>query len=86
MGKLQDKDVPVRLTLGAYGFPDNGTEVIHKSDGNAKAIIFKGKDFAGRKRQVILRTKKHTIYVLIILRVTWNYKRYISCAIIKGRF
>lgn len=45
---------PVRLTLGAYGFPDNGTEIIEKVSGNAKAIILKGSDFTGRKKQLAM--------------------------------
>ena len=45
---------PVRLTLGAYGFPDNGTEIIEKSCGNAKAIILKGRDFTGREKQLAM--------------------------------
>jgi hypothetical protein len=42
------------LTLGAYGFPDNGTEVIHRENGNAKAIILKGHDFTGREKQLAM--------------------------------
>ncbi|WP_160680896.1 DUF2264 domain-containing protein [Clostridium sp. C8-1-8] len=45
---------PVSLTLGAYGFPDNGTEVIHRENGNAKAIILKGHDFTGREKQLAM--------------------------------
>ena len=45
---------PVVFTLGAYGFPDNGTEVIRKSCGKAQAIILKGRDFTGRERQMAM--------------------------------
>ena len=45
---------PVRFTLGAYGFPDNGTEIICKECGNAKAIILKGRDFTGQKKQLAM--------------------------------
>jgi len=45
---------PVTFTLGAYGFPDNGTEVIEKSNGKAKAIILKGKDFTGCEKQLAM--------------------------------
>jgi hypothetical protein len=52
--KLRLHRRPVTLTLGAYGFPDNGTEVIHKEMGNAKAIILKGHDFTGREKQLAM--------------------------------
>lgn len=45
---------PVRMTLGAYGFPDNGTEIIRKQSGSAKAIILKGTDFTGCKKQLAM--------------------------------
>lgn len=57
---------PVTLTLGAYGFPDNGTQIFTKeqvytaSSENAiiqkvaKAIILKGKDFTGRDKQLAM--------------------------------
>ena len=45
---------PVRLTLGAYGFPDNGTEITEKRRGNAKAIIVKGRDFTGKEKQLAM--------------------------------
>ena len=45
---------PVKLTLGAYGFPDNGTEIIEKECGNAKAIILKGYDFTGKEKQLAM--------------------------------
>lgn len=45
---------PVKFTLGSYGFPDNGTEIIEKTCGNAKAIILKGKDFTGAPKQLAM--------------------------------
>lgn len=45
---------PVTLTLGSYGFPDNGTEVVEKSCGSARAIILKGRDFAGNQKQMAM--------------------------------
>lgn len=44
----------VELTLGAYGFPDNGTEVKYLKEGKAKAILLKGKDFTGRDKQLAM--------------------------------
>lgn len=45
---------PVKFTLGSYGFPDNGTEIIEKTCRNARAIIFKGRDFTGREKQMAM--------------------------------
>ncbi len=45
---------PVRFTLGAYGFPDNGTEIIRKESDTAKAIILKGRDFTGQEKQLAM--------------------------------
>ena len=49
---------PVELTLGAYGFPDNGTEIIKKECvtgwGTAKAVILKGHDSQGREKQLAM--------------------------------
>lgn len=42
------------LTLGSYGFPDNGTEVIRLENGNAKAIILKGSDYTGKEKQMAM--------------------------------
>ena len=52
--KLRLYRQPVSLTLGAYGFPDNGTEIIEKENGNAKAIILKGHDHTGREKQLAM--------------------------------
>lgn len=41
---------PVAITLGAYGFPDNGTLVQEKKLGKARAIILKGHDHSNRPK------------------------------------
>lgn len=45
---------PVTITLGSYGFPDNGTTVTTLENGNAKAIILKGYDHTGAPRQLAM--------------------------------
>ena len=45
---------PVAFTLGSYGFPDNGTQIITRECGKAKAIILKGTDFTGKERQLAM--------------------------------
>ena len=45
---------PVTMTLGAYGFPDNGTQIIRREATNAKTIILKGYDAAGREKQLAM--------------------------------
>lgn len=50
---------PVALTLGALGFPDNGTTIeiaeCAYGDGKvARAIILKGRDTSGRKKQMAM--------------------------------
>lgn len=45
---------PVTITLGSYGFPDNGTEVIRKQKDGAEAIILKGKDHMGKDKQLAM--------------------------------
>lgn len=52
--KLRLHRRPVSITLGAYGFPDNGTEIIKLNKGKAKAIVLKGKDFTGREKQLAM--------------------------------
>lgn len=52
--KLRLYRKPVIITLGSYGFPDNGTEIIERSEGNARAIILKGSDHTGAKRQLAM--------------------------------
>lgn len=45
---------PVRLTLGSYGFPDNGTKVEQRESGGARAIILTGTDATGRKKKMAM--------------------------------
>ena len=45
---------PVTITLGAFGFPDNGTEVTWKTEGTAKAVILKGSDSLGKPKQLAM--------------------------------
>ena len=52
--KLRLYGHPVSLTLGTYGFPDNGTEVIRQEQDGAQAIVLKGWDFAGREKQLVM--------------------------------
>lgn len=56
--KLRLFKKPVVLTLGAYGFPDNGTEMTEREadyeGGKAHAVILKGRDFTGREKQLAM--------------------------------
>jgi hypothetical protein len=52
--KLRLHKAPVTVTLGSYGFPDNGTEILERRCGDAKAIILKGRDAAGNERQMAM--------------------------------
>ena len=64
--KLRLHRTPIRLTLGAYGFPDNGTETIEKQGQyqvltgtsglwrTAHAIVLKGHDSTGREKQLAM--------------------------------
>lgn len=45
-------EAPFRLTLGSYGFPDNQTEIITKSKGDAKATILIGRNAVGEELQL----------------------------------
>lgn len=45
---------PVTLTLGAFGFPDNGTEIEERTEGTFHAIIVKGKDAVGKPKQLAM--------------------------------
>lgn len=45
---------PVRFTLGSYGFPDNGTEIIRKEKDGARAVILKGHDHEGHEKQLAM--------------------------------
>lgn len=52
--KLRLHRRPIQMTLGAYGFADNGTEIIEKSEGKARAIILKGHDATGKEKQLAM--------------------------------
>lgn len=56
--KLRLFKKPVVLTLGAYGFPDNGTEITEREadykGGKAHVVILKGRDFTGREKQLAM--------------------------------
>ncbi|MCD7862937.1 MAG: DUF2264 domain-containing protein [Lachnospiraceae bacterium] len=45
---------PVSITLGSFGFPDNGTEITRRQEGDARAIILKGRDFTGKEKQLVM--------------------------------
>lgn len=46
---------PIELTLGSYGFPDNGsTEIKEKRLGDALAVILKGYDHTGTEKQMAM--------------------------------
>ena len=45
---------PVALTLGAFGFPDNGTEMFEIAENTARAVILRGTDSQGRKKQLAM--------------------------------
>lgn len=52
--RLRAVKKPLRLTLGAYGFPDNGTEIETRQRGGAKAVILRGHDAMGREKQLAM--------------------------------
>lgn len=43
---------PVTITLGAFGFPDNGTKIEQREKDGMKAIILKGYDATGKQKQL----------------------------------
>ena len=43
---------PLKLTLGAFGFPDNGTDIITREKDGYKAVILKGHDHTGKEKQL----------------------------------
>lgn len=45
---------PMSITLGAYGFTDNGTKITKIEKDGAKAIILKGKDYTGQEKQLAM--------------------------------
>ncbi len=52
--KLRLNRRPVEITLGSFGFPDNGTEIIQKEKEGARAIVLKGRDAEGNEKQVAM--------------------------------
>lgn len=52
--KLRLYGHPVSVTLGAYGFPDNGTEITYLEKDGAKAVVLKGHDFCGKEKQLAM--------------------------------
>lgn len=52
--KLRLHRAPIELTLGSYGFPDNGTEITEKECSEGKAIILKGRDSQGNEKQMAM--------------------------------
>ncbi|MBQ7564138.1 MAG: DUF2264 domain-containing protein [Lachnospiraceae bacterium] len=45
---------PMKILLGAYGFPDNGTELEEKACEDAKALVLKGTDHMGRPKRLAM--------------------------------
>ena len=45
---------PISLTLGAYGFPDQGTEISLREKDGAKAMILKGYDACRKEKQLAM--------------------------------
>lgn len=52
--KINLCDWPVEIILSGYGFCDNEAKITHKTNGNASAIILKGKDYAGQEKQLAM--------------------------------
>ena len=52
--KLRLHRAPIELTLGSYGFPDNGTEITEKECSEGKAVILKGRDSQGNEKQMAM--------------------------------
>ena len=52
--KLRLYGRPVSLTLGACGFPDNGTEILRLEQDGAQAIVLKGYDSTGTEKQLAM--------------------------------
>ncbi|MBP3784515.1 MAG: DUF2264 domain-containing protein [Butyrivibrio sp.] len=47
---------PARITLGTFGFPDNGTTMETREKDGFKAVILKGKDHTGKEKQLAFTT------------------------------
>lgn len=52
--KLRLHRAPIELTLGSYGFPDNGTEITERECSEGKVIILKGRDSQGNEKQMAM--------------------------------
>ncbi len=50
--KLRMYRRPLEITLGAFGFPDNGTEITYLEEGGYKAAVVKGHDHTGKEKQM----------------------------------
>ena len=44
---------PLEITLGAFGFPDNGTEVKFLEKDGQTAAVLKGRDHTGKEKQLV---------------------------------
>ncbi|MBQ7616146.1 MAG: DUF2264 domain-containing protein [Butyrivibrio sp.] len=44
---------PLEITLGAFGFPDNGTEVKFLEKDGQRAAVLKGRDHTGKEKQLV---------------------------------
>lgn len=52
--KLRLHKRPVTITLGSYGFPDQGTSISARTRDGARAIVLKGHDHMGREKQMAM--------------------------------
>lgn len=52
--KLKLFRAPMRITLGAYGFPNQDAQISYRQCGNAQAIILKGHDATGCEKQLAM--------------------------------
>lgn len=52
--KMRFPEKPMELTLGSYGFADNGTEIIRMEQNGFQALVLKGHDHMGKERQMAM--------------------------------
>lgn len=52
--KMRFPKKPAALTLGAFGFPDNGTKITRLEQDGFRAAVLKGHDHMGRERQLAM--------------------------------
>lgn len=52
--KMRFPQKPFELTLGAFGFPDNGTEILNMEHHGSRAVVLKGHDHMGNERQLAM--------------------------------